>query len=271
MPELTPGQYQIVYNFLSLAIACMFASFVFFVLGRESVAPRYRGSVIASALVVFIAGYHYYRIFGSWEAAYTVSETGSYIATGASFNDVYRYVDWLLTVPLLMVELVIVLGLAKRETQLLIAKLGGAAFLMIALGYPGEVDKESTGLFSNRGLWGFLSTIPFAYILFVVFRELKAAMAKASPQVAILLRNAGLLTLFTWGFYPIAYMAPFYGLSGAGAEVFLQIGYSIADIAAKCGYGLIIFNIARLRSQEEFPEYAAYAHGHGQTVEAARS
>lgn len=255
MPELTIGQYEIVYNMLSLAIACMFASFVFFVLTKNNVAPRYRGSVVASAIVVFIAGYHYFRIFGSWEAAYTLNDAGTaFVATGQPFNDAYRYVDWLLTVPLLMVELVIVMGLSKALTKSLIARLGIAAFLMIALGYPGEIDKESTSVFSNRGLWGFLSTIPFVYILVVVIKNLKTAMANTTGEIAVLLRNAGLLTLFTWGFYPIAFMAPFYGFEGGNAEVFLQVGYSIADIAAKCGYGLLIYGIARLRtSQENLP------------------
>ncbi len=251
MPELTIGQYQLIANMLSLAIASMFASFVFFVLVKNEVSARYRGSVIASSLVVFIAGYHYYRIYGSWEGAYALAETGSYVATGKPFNDAYRYVDWLLTVPLLMVELVIVLGLAKKETGALIAKLGIAAFLMIILGYPGEIDKTSTELFSNRGLWGFLSSIPFVYILVVLIGQIKSAMARTTPQIAVLLRNAALLTLFTWGFYPIAYMAPFYGFSGANAEVVLQVGYSIADIAAKCGYGLLIYRIAVLRTEAE--------------------
>ena len=251
MPELTIGQYQLIANMLSLAIASMFASFVFFVLVKNEVSARYRGSVIASSLVVFIAGYHYYRIYGSWEGAYALADSGTYVATGIPFNDAYRYVDWLLTVPLLMVELVIVLGLARKETGALIAKLGIAAFLMIILGYPGEIDKTSTELFSNRGLWGFLSSVPFVYILVVLIGQIKSAMARTTPQIAVLLRNAALLTLFTWGFYPIAYMAPFYGVSGANAEVVLQVGYSIADIAAKCGYGLLIYRIAVLRTEAE--------------------
>ncbi len=252
MPELTLGQYTTVYNMMSLAIACMFASFVFFVLARNNVAAKYRGSIVASALVVFIAGYHYFRIFGSWEAAFMLNDAGTaYISSGKPFNDAYRYVDWLLTVPLLMVELVIVMGFAKAKTKSLIAKLGIAAFLMIALGYPGEIDRESTSLFSNRGLWGLLSTLPFIYILVVVLKNLKVAMGNTSKEVGVLLRNAGLLTLFTWGFYPIAYMAPFFGISGGNAEVTLQVGYSLADILAKCGYGLLIYNIAKLRTQEE--------------------
>lgn len=251
MPDLSSGQYQIVFNMLSLAIACMFASFVFFVLIRNEVAAKYRGSIVASALVVFIAGYHYFRIFGSWEEAYRITEAGQYVATGIPFNDAYRYVDWILTVPLLMVELVLVLGLARKEASCLLMKLVIASFLMIALGYPGEIDKASASVFSNRGLWGFLSTIPFVYILFVLIREIRTAMTKTTPEIAALLRNAGLLTLFTWGFYPIAFMAPFYGATGGDAEVFLQVGYSIADILAKCGYGLLIYNIAALRTETE--------------------
>ncbi|MEM9444874.1 MAG: bacteriorhodopsin [Verrucomicrobiota bacterium] len=252
MQELSIGEYQLVYNAMSLTIACMFACFVFFVLAKNKISSKYQGSVVASALVVFIAGYHYFRIFESWEKAFDMNTTtNTFVSSGLLFNDAYRYVDWLLTVPLLMVELVLVLGLSSALTKSLIVKLGTASFLMIALGYPGEIDRESTELISNRGLWGLLSTIPFVYILITVIKHLKTSMENSTKEISVLLRNAGLLTLFSWGFYPIAYMAPFYGLEGASAEVFLQVGYCIADIAAKCGYGLIIFNIARLRSLEE--------------------
>ena len=251
MPELTSGQFQTVYNLLSLAIACMSASFVYFVLVRNDVSVRYRGAITASALVVFVAGYHYFRIFNSWEAAYALAPNGSYTPTGLPFNLTYRYVDWIVTVPLLMVELVLVLGLPRKDTGGLITKLAIAAFLMIALGYPGELDQASKSVFSNRGLWGFLSTIPFAYILITLVGQIRVSMSKSSPQVAILLRNTALLTLFTWGFYPIAFMAPFYGATGGSAETFLQVGYSLADIIAKCGYGLMIHHIASLRTEEE--------------------
>lgn len=253
MPTLSIEQYTLVYNMLSLTVACMFASFVFFVLVKNEILPIYRGAIIASSLVVFIAGYHYFRIFGSWEEAYVLTD-GQYVASGTAFNDAYRYVDWMLTVPLLMVELVLVLGLVKAKTQPLLMKLAVAAFLMIILGYPGEIDRTSTGLFSNRGLWGFLSTLPFLYILVTLYVELRKSIGNApTPQIGVLLRNIGLLTLLTWGFYPIAYMAPFYGLSGANAEVALQVGYSIADILAKCGYGLLIYNIAKLRTEAASP------------------
>ena len=216
MPELTSAQYFSVYNLLSLAIAAMLSSFVYFALTRNEISPRYRGAVTAGAMVVLIAGYHYFRIFNNWVDAYHVNPGGSYTPTGEPFNHAYRYIDWMLTVPLLMVELVIVLGLSRKETGSLIFKLAIASFLMIVLGFVGETDRTSTSVFSSRGLWGTLSTLPFLYILAVLLKEIKASMARSSREVSILLRNTALLTLFTWGFYPIAYMAPFFHLNPAG-------------------------------------------------------
>ena len=251
MPELTSAQYFSVYNLLSLAIAAMLSSFVYFVLARGEISPRYRGAVTAGAMVVLIAGYHYFRIFNNWVDVYHVNAGGGYTPTGEPFNHAYRYIDWMLTVPLLVVELIIVLGLSRKDTASLIFKLAVASFLMIVLGFVGETDRASTSVFSTRGLWGALSTLPFLYILAVLLKEIRASMARSSEQVSILLRNTALLTLFIWGFYPIAYMAPFFHFSPAGTEIGLQAGYSLADIAAKCGYGLLIHAIAQYRTEEE--------------------
>ena len=143
MPTLSYGQYLLVSNTLSLAIAAMLASFIFFVMARGQVTAKYRPALIMSSLVVAIAGYHYSRIFNSWHDAYTLRD-GLYVATGAPFNDAYRYVDWLLTVPLLVAELVAVLALDKGVRGKLMAKLVVASVAMIALGYPGEVSADMT-------------------------------------------------------------------------------------------------------------------------------
>lgn len=242
LPELTFGQFQLVYNMLSFATAAMLGSFAFFVLARQQVAPRFRPALVMSALVVGIAGYHYWRIFGSWDHAYTL-EAGKYVASGEPFNDAYRYVDWLLTVPLLCAELVAVMQLRKEVRGGMMAKLIIASGLMIALGYPGEIAEDTT----VRAIWGAASTVPFVYILYVLFVELTKAAATESGEVKVLLRNTRLLLIGTWGFYPIAYLMPQLGIGGASAEVALQVGYSIADVAAKCGYGLMIYAIARAK------------------------
>lgn len=247
MPELSFAQYQLVYNALSLAIAAMLGSFIFFVMARGQLAHKYRPAMIMSALVVGIAGYHYFRIFNSWGEAYALTEAGTYVATGKPFNDAYRYVDWLLTVPLLVAELVAVLALSKAVRGKLMAKLVIASALMIGLGYPGEIATDNT----TRTVWAVLSTVPFLYILKVLWGELAKAASNNSDRVKVLLRNTQLLLLATWGFYPIAYMLPMLGITGASAEVGLQLGYSLADITAKCGYGVMIYAIAKAKMEAE--------------------
>ena len=247
MPELSVFQFSLVYNMLSLAIAAMLGSFAFFVMARGQVSPRFRPALVMSALVVGIAGYHYWRIFGSWDAAYELKEAGNaYLATGKPFNDAYRYVNWLLTVPLLVAELVAVMTLPKGKRGSMMAKLIIASAAMIALGYPGEVTTDVT----MAVVWGALSSVPFAYILYVLWVELSKASEGESGEVKVLLRNTKLLLLGTWGFYPITYILGIEELGlvgGATAVVALQVGYSLADIAAKCGYGVMIYAIARAR------------------------
>lgn len=245
LPDLTVGQYSLVYNMFSFTFAAMLGSFVFFILARNEVAPKYRKALVMSALVVVIAGYHYLRIFEGWAGAF-VLENGTYVANGV-FNDAYRYVDWLLTVPLLVAELVAVLALSKAKTFSLTARLGGAAALMIILGYPGEIAETV----ASRAIWGFLSTIPFLYILYILWGELKGVYEQQTGEVKILIRNIRLLLLGTWGFYPIVYLLPMLGLTGATAFVSVQVGYSIADVLAKCGYGIVIYMIARAKSEAD--------------------
>jgi bacteriorhodopsin len=244
MAELSAGQFSFVYNAFSFTIAAMGAAFIFFTVGRSQVGPRYRPALLISSLVVAIACYHYFRIFNSWEQAYHLS--GSvYVATGVPFNDAYRYVDWLLTVPLLLVELVAVMQLKKETSGGMLARLALAATAMILLGYPGEITHDNN---TTRALWGFLSSIPFAYILFVLWGELGKVMKTETNEVQILVRNIRLLLLATWGFYPITYLLPMMGISGTEAVVGVQVGYAIADVLAKAGYGVMIYAIARAKS-----------------------
>jgi bacteriorhodopsin len=242
---LTSGQFFLVYQMLSITIASMGAAFIFFVLARSQVGEKYRPALLVSAIVVAVACYHYVRIFNSWTEAYGIAEGSNvYSATGIAFNDAYRYADWVLTVPLLLVEAVAVLALAPNIAGGMIGRLAIAAFIMIITGYPGEIS-TSTG---TRLLWGTISTIPFLYILYVLWVELGKAMDKQPERVRVLTRNLRLLLLASWGFYPIAYLLPVIlggGSLSASGLVGLQVGYSVADIIAKAGFGVLIYFIAR--------------------------
>ena len=244
--ELSINQYSLVFNMLSFGIATMFASFVFFMGSRSDVGAKYRPAMLVTAIVVFIAGYHYWRILGSFEASYTLVN-GNYQPSGHPFNDAYRYVDWFLTVPLLLVELVAVMNLPKAKSGSILPKLIVAAAAMILLGYPGEVSSD----IPTRHLWGILSTIPFAYILFVLWGELGQQIKSESEQVKKLFIQTRYLLIATWGFYPIVYSLPQFGVDKQSSLVGIQVGYSIADILAKAFYGVMIYRIARAKSEQE--------------------
>jgi bacteriorhodopsin len=178
MPTIDVGQYLLVYNAFSFTFATMAAATLFLWLSRSQVGPAYRSALVISGLVTAIAAYHYFRIFESWESAYEV-RNGVIQVTGLAFNDAYRYVDWLLTVPLLLIELILVMRLSQSETMSKSIKLGFAAALMIVLGYPGEIADDN----ATRAIWGTLSTVPFLYIVWELFKGLEprsSASRKAS-------------------------------------------------------------------------------------------
>jgi len=247
MLQLSTGQFSLVYNLLSFTFAAMLASFIFFVLSRDQVAPQYRGAMVMASLVVAIAGYHYFRIFDSWNSAYTIMNN-MYVSTGKPFNDAYRYVDWFLTVPLLIAELIAVMSVAQAKRGGLTGRLIIAAALMIALGYPGEIATDN----ATRAIFGTLSSLPFLYIVYELFGGLAPVIAAETGQAKVLLRNIRFLLIGTWGFYPIVYMIPLLSTSkDATATVAVQVGYCVADVLAKCGYGIMIYAIARAKSANE--------------------
>lgn len=118
---------------------------------------------------------------------------------------------------------------------------------MIVLGYPGEI----AGDIPTRVLWGTLSSIPFVYIVWELFRGLGESIKQQPATAQNLVRQARLLTFASWGFYPIVYMVPYTGLSGGTVTTTIQIGYTIADIVAKAGLGILIFLISVRKSEAE--------------------
>ena len=252
--QLTSGQYDAVYNLFSLAIASLFFTGLYLVLSQKRVLPRYRNALIVSATVCFIATYHYIRIFDNFKESYVTEEVGGkglFNLTEVAFNEGYRYVDWFLTVPLLLVETIAVLALTKAAAKPLLTKLVIASGLMIALGYPGEITTDT----GTRLLWGTLSTIPFIYLLYVLFVELTKSMDRQPLEVRSTVGKLRIMLVGLWGVYPIAYLMPVIGLDGPGAFVARQAGYSIADILAKAAFGLVIFKIARLKSEADIPGF----------------
>jgi len=269
MPSLTPVQYDLIYNMLSLGLASMAASTVFFFLRLGSFAERYKAALCFTGLVTFIAMYHYFRIFDSFNAAYTpceVQEDGAinynkcdpakygYSPTGIPFNDAYRYVDWFLTVPLLLIEIVLVMRLSETETFQRCCTLGVSSALMIANGYPGEI----TGDPSQRWVFWFLSMLPFTYIVYTLFVGLKESQDSQPEECRDQVKWACWATVFSWCTYPIVFVMPMMSGSSNGKEGLsafamcaIQVGYTASDIISKCGVGYLVYRIGLTKSMLE--------------------
>ena len=244
--QLDSNQWNLVYNIFSFGLISMLACTIYTLVSQQRVLPKYRNALVMSSMVTFIAGYHYLRIFDSFKHA---SANGMVKLDGSqdAFNEAYRYVDWLLTVPLLLVEVIAVLALTREVSRSLIMRLVPASAAMIALGYPGEISSDQ----NTQVLYGVLSTIPFLYILYVLFVELGKSLERQPAGVAETVGRLRLLIIATWGVYPIAYIFNIVGDASSSSFVTVQVGYTVADVLAKCVFGLTILKIARMKSMAE--------------------
>ena len=162
-------------------------------------------------------------------------------------------VDWLLTVPLLLIEIVLVMDLGADETFAKCWQLGLSSALMIAFGYPGE----TSGDVGKRWIFWTISMIPFCYIVYTLFVGLSKAQEQQSPVVRSQVKWACWATVFSWCTYPIVYTFPMFagedtGKEGLSAEaiVAVQIGYTISDVISKCGVGYLVYCIGLAKTKQ---------------------
>jgi bacteriorhodopsin len=213
----------------------MMAASVFFFFELNNTAPKWRTSVLVSGLITFIAAVHYYYM-----RSYNL-ETGD----SPTF---FRYVDWILTVPLMCVEFYLITKKAGAKIGLL-WKLILASIVMLVTGYFGEtIDVK------NSVLWGVVSGAAYFYIVYLVWMGDVAKLAQsAGPQVAKATRVLAWFVLVGWAIYPLGYiLGTENGLFGkiliqdqVSARHYMDIVYNIADAINKIGFGLVIYSLSR--------------------------
>jgi bacteriorhodopsin len=170
--------------------------------------------------------------------------------TGVPFNDAYRYMDWLLTVPLLLIEILLVMKLSDADYSAKAWNLGVGSALMIVSGYYGELTV--TGDLTPRWICWFISMVFFLYIVYELLVGLSAATnSEADPNVKGKIQTAQIMTVISWCTYPVVYLFPMLGINAAQAVVSIQIGYCASDIISKCGVGLLIYQITYAKSSKE--------------------
>jgi len=256
---MTDLQYQAVYNVLSFALASMLATTMYLWTRSVAVKAQYQSAVLISGLVTFIAAYHYIRIFNSWVEAYTYTagtvvdgalEMKAPTLSGVPFNDAYRYMDWLLTVPLLLIEILLVMNLSPEAYNSKAWTLGLGSALMIVSGYYGEL--VVTGDLTPRWVCWFVSMAFFLYIVYELLVGLSAATnSEADGTIKGKIQTAQIMTVISWCTYPVVYLFPMLGINAATSVVSIQIGYCASDIISKCGVGILIYQITYAKSSKE--------------------
>ena len=245
--EYSATQFEMVDHFLSMGIGAHFAALLFFVLTSRFIAPRYRTATALSCIVMVSAGTILYGQSGLWEAAFRW-DGNNYVPAEVTFTNGYRYVNWMVTIPCLLTQLLLVLNIRGnalfRDALFLILMAWG----MIITGYIGQLY-EVTDL-NALMIWGAISTVFFIAMNWRIgtriFTKVKEMPASAAPAM----RKVFWLMMFAWTLYPLAYLVP-YVAADANGVVWRQGLFTVADVTSKVVYGLMITYIALNRSAAE--------------------
>ena len=214
----------------------MMAAAAFFFMEMRNMEEKWRTSILVSGLITFIAAVHYYYMRDYFTAT----------STSPTF---FRYVDWMLTVPLMCVEFYLITKKAGAKTSLL-WKLIFASVVMLVTGYFGEAVDRGQSV-----LWGVLSGAAYFYIAYLVwFGEVAKLAESAGPAVAKATRILAWFVLVGWAIYPLGYIIGtpgglFGAFGSADPNPWMDVVYNIGDAVNKVGFGLVIYSLAKADSK----------------------
>ncbi|MGY1913929.1 bacteriorhodopsin [Blastococcus sp. HT6-30] len=253
-PELQTmplGLYDVVQLALLGAGFALFAYFLFALTSREEVSARYRPSAYAGLCLAAVAAIAYARLVSNWDAGFTL-QGDVYVPNQEARHTISsRYIDWSITVPLLMVELLAVCSLAGARARNLRFTTMAAAFLMIVTGYMGSQVVAQGRDTSALVVWGLISTVFLVYLYVALIGAVRASLPTMGEEAATSLRNATIVLLGSFGIYPLIYSIPVFVDVTPAWLTAMQVGYSVTDVVAKVGFGVLIHKVAKLRTAED--------------------
>ncbi len=225
------------YTGFTFFVGCMamMAASAFFFFSMNSFDKKWRTSILVSGLITFIAAVHYWYMRDYW-------------ASNAESPTFFRYVDWVLTVPLMCVEFYLILKVAGAKKSLM-RRLIFLSVIMLVTGYFGEaVDSD------NAQIWGLLSGLAYFVIVYDIWLgSAKKLATEAGGAVLSAHKTLCWFVLVGWAIYPLGYMVgtgegQWYSfLDGAMS---MDVIYNIGDAINKIGFGLVVYNLAVQSSKD---------------------
>tara|TARA_B100000424_G_scaffold83174_1_gene62251 strand:- start:3098 stop:3793 length:696 start_codon:yes stop_codon:yes gene_type:complete len=224
--DLTLGMNELVNMSFWLATAIMLASTVFFFVERSDVNAKWRTSMTVAGLVTGVAFWHYLRM--------------SEMNAAGEVTTVYRYVDWLITVPLQIVEFYLILLAVTAVSSSLFWRLLGASLVMLIFGFLGEAGLMDSTVAFIPGMAAWI------YIIYEVFSGEASKLSESSnnPGGQFAFNTLRLIVTAGWFIYPLGYAL---GYLGGGTDMnTVNIIYNIADLVNKTAFGIAIWLGARM-------------------------
>jgi bacteriorhodopsin len=243
--------FEMVGHVLTLGYAVMAAALAYFVLTMRSVSPKYRISSVLSVVVMVSAFLLLYAQKESWTSAFAFnSASGMYEATegGTPFSNGYRYLNWLIDVPMLLIQILFVVELTRQRRNKMLFWFSFSGAMMILTGYVGQFyETTNTTLWL---VWGAISTVFFAHVLYLMYKVINDGSSALPAAAARVMKAIWWLFVVSWMLYPGAYLMPLL-LNNETGVVGRQITYTLADISSKVIYGVMLSYAAMIRSKEE--------------------
>ena len=210
--------------------AAMVAATFFFWVERDRAVGKWKTSLTVAAMVTGIAAIHYFYMREVW------------VLTGES-PTVFRYVDWLLTVPLQIVEFFLILAAITLVRASLFWKLLIGSLVMLIAGFLGEVRAEYVGVDAMVWVWFAIGMAGWLYIIYEIFSGEASRLSNQYGTVASKKAFNALRWIVTvgWSIYPLGYVLGYMGIGDAAA---LNIIYNLADFLNKIAFGVVIWAAA---------------------------
>jgi len=273
----SPWANFVIAHVLSLGAAAMFAGLVYFLVTAKQISPRYRIANWLGAVVMVSAALELGNQYLVWRGTFLpmmVNGETFFAAIGNQrFSNGYRYVNWSIDVPVLLTQIVVVLGLVGRKFWSPVIQFTIAGLLMIYTGYIGQyyeavvtngvnvasLSQVSGGLvlgdISQGSLFWIMfvvSCVFYAWILYLVVAVglNKDNLAKMTPEARWWMKGVVYTLVGSWMLYLVGYLMPAVSISQESA-VIRQTAYTVADIVSKVIYGVMIGYVAQLRSNAE--------------------
>lgn len=253
--------YQFSAHVLTFGFAVMLAALLYFVLTIKTVEPKYRISSVLSVVVMVSAFLLLWIQQQNWTGAMVYDlETGRYVLGDGRdlFNNGYRYLNWLIDVPMLLFQILFVVSLTTSKFSSVRNGFWISGTLMILTGYYGqyyEVTSPATYFF-----WGAVSTVFFIHILYLMRKVIREGQVGVPEKAKSYLGAIWIIFVVSWMLYPLAYLMPYvFGITEAAlsewAVVARHVTFTVADIASKVVYGILLALTAQELSKANGYDY----------------